>query len=54
MNIKLISSRLMSVLMACFVSLAAIATFVQAPAFADDGEGAKIFNANFMWRGAMW
>ncbi len=36
----------MSVLMVCLVSLAAIAAFSQAPAFADSGEGAKIFNAN--------
>ena len=46
MNIKLISSRLMSVLMACLISLAAIAAFGQAPAFADSAEGAAVFKAN--------
>jgi cytochrome c6 len=46
MNIKLIGSRFMSFLMACLASFAAIATFVQAPAFADSAEGAKIFSSN--------
>jgi cytochrome c6 len=46
MNIKLVGSRLMSVLMACLASLAAIALFSQSPALADGGEGARLFNGN--------